>query len=422
VPSPAAVVAAPAVVALWANLSPTFPLALLLVGALALGRFVQLAWARRDLRSAARDPAVVRLALMLALSAGAVWALNPYGAAIFKESLRDPIPPLGVRLWPAQVPVYSWESRALIGSVLVVLAALRLSPRRFTLAEAVLTGGFAVWAWYDKRLAVWWLMLAPWLLAPHLYAMWAAVARRADKEQRPLSFFTRLLLSLSPYVLVGAAAVLVLLSAPARWAMGRPLPAAERVGPMAPYHLAGGLPDHAGAPRRVLNLPYWWGDYLLWRLPRGDEVFWYSRPEAALLLMPERDRARRIVPRLEGADLSAAEWQALLERYRFDTVVMQPESAPALADYLRAHRDGWEVIADNTAADAPGGGPASRGLVAVRRTDPFVLSMTGADAARACVGGLGLSPGVGPWSGLTHLPWAWPPRGQGAGTRKPAGP
>jgi len=48
----------------------------------------------------------------------------------------------------------------------------------------------------------------------------------------------------------------------------------------------------------------------------------------------------------------------------------------------------------------------SRGIVAVRQIDPFVLTLINADAVQASVGG-GMTPLAGNWSFLTHLPWNW---------------
>jgi hypothetical protein len=360
-PSRAAVVAAPAVVALWANLSPTFGFAFLLLGGLLVGRFFQEVRGRRSLTAAGRDLAVLRLGLMLGLSVAAA-CCNPY----LTDHLRDAFGPAGLavldaRLWPRLIPVDQWESRVVIASVLVVLAVLRLSPRPFTPAEVLLTATFAGWAWFDKRVAPWWLMLGPWLLAPHLKAIFdvarGAVARGREAEK------TSLVASASAPFLVGVAVVLVLLSPAARWAVGRPVPPEVRLGPMVPYHLAAVLTAREpGAPaRRVFSEPYWWGDYLLWRLPAGDQVFWYSRPEG---FMRPRGEA------LPGLDPSPAEWRALVERYRFDTLIVRADSWPGLSAYLAERPPGeWVVVEDNTSPDSPSGGPASRGRV-IRRADP----------------------------------------------------
>jgi hypothetical protein len=240
-------------------------------------------------------------------------------------------------------------------------------------------------------------MLAPWLLAPHLKAMfdavWAVGMAPNEAGAKPARRW--------PLALGGAAATaLVLLSPAAHWLYGKPLPQPRRVGPMEPQHLVNELLDRPAAARRVFTIPYWWGDYLLWRLPPEDRVYWYSRPEAWLHATGGATSA---------LDPSPAEWRALVERYRFNTLLVRAESSAGLLAYLRETPPGeWEVIADNTAAGSPGGGPDSRGLVAVRRSDPFVLSLAQADAAAACVSGLGLAPSPGQWSVLSNLPWAWP--------------
>jgi hypothetical protein len=196
------------------------------------------------------------------------------------------------------------------------------------------------------------------------------------------------------------AAVLVLLSPAARWAVGRPLSVEDRVGRTAPHRLADRLGEQDAAPRRVFTEPFWWGDYLLWRLPPRDSVYWYSRPEGL------RHRRGDVVP---GPDPSADEWRALTRRYRFNTLVVSADSSAGLSAYLAAQPPGaWEVIEDDSSA--------RRGQLVLRRADPFVLSLAGLDAAQACVGGgLGLAPTAGSWSVLTHLPWTWP---EAASTRR----
>lgn len=341
VPRWADVLAAAAIVALWANLSPTFGFAFALLGGLLVGRFVQEVRARRRLTAAVRDPAVRRLALMLGLSVAAA-CCNPYGTAHLHDALGTTgLAVLPSRLWPHLIPVDSWDSRVLIASALGVLFLLRLSPRPFTPAEVLLTAGFVVWAWFDKRVAPWWLMLAPWLLAPHLRAT-AEAWLRPDSSFRDTITRSRLLAGL----LAAAAAVLVLLSPAVCWAIGRPLPPEERAGP-APYQLVAELPREPG--RHVFSLPYWWGDYLLWRLPPGDQVFWYSRPEGFMNRGGD-----------PGRDPSPAEWRALVERHRFDTIVVAPGSTEGLRAYVAEEPPGeWSVRGDD-----------SRGLVAVRRPDP----------------------------------------------------
>ena len=69
-----------------------------------------------------------------------------------------------------------------------------------------------------------------------------------------------------------------------------------------------------------------------------------------------------------GLDPSPAEWRALVDRNHFDTILVGAESAPSLSAYLAEEPPGrWVVVEDNRPDGTPGGGPASRGLVVVRR-------------------------------------------------------
>jgi hypothetical protein len=270
------------------------------------------------------------------------------------------LPVLGARQWPNLVPVHLWESRAVIASVLVVLVALRLSPRRFTPAEVLLMTTFAAWAWFDKRVAPWWLMLGPWLLAPHLEAIYNAYRPAAPAREIP-----RWSIGVISFTLVCAAAALVLASPAALWAAGRPLSAERRAGPVAPPALAARLTERGPrAPEwRVFTLPYWWGDHLLWELPPDDQLFWYSRSEGYLNRRGNRPGAGTIPP--PGLHPSPEEWQALVEQYGFNALVVWPESSASLLDYLADRPAGeWEVFADGDA------------LLAVRRTGPGAAPLT----------------------------------------------
>jgi hypothetical protein len=155
---------------------------------------------------------------------------------------------------------------------------------------------------------------------------------------------------LAPSLALGAG-LLLMLSPAARWAIGRPIPPEERVGPMEPYQLAARLAEQEpSSGRRVLALPFWWGDYLLWCLPAGDQLFCYCRPESLT-------RSKADVP--EG-DPTPAEWNALVERYHFDTLVVRAESSENLRAFREQRPNEWDVIET----------PDGRGLAAVRRNNP----------------------------------------------------
>lgn len=346
-PTTADLVAAPVVVALWVNLHWTFLIAYVLIGAVVLGRFLTEVRARRGPSRALREPAVQRLLLVALLSAVAM-LVNPYGKNVLSLALHsDPPGPLFARQWGPLVPVQTAPGAVVLGLLVTTLFVIRLSPRRFTVTEVLLLVGFGLGAWLERPLAVWWVMLAPWLLAPHALAMaerfvaWGAWPARAARW-----------LGLSA---VATTVFLLALSPAAAWAVGRPLPTERRVGPTVPYRLAEALAAEPGE-QRTFCAPLLWGDYLLWRLPPEDRLYWYSHRE----LFAQRQRDDALIWLVRPASSEARE---LWDRYRINALVIGPEEK-ALYDYVRhegaAH--GW-VIKAEVGEEAP---PGVRGLLAVR--------------------------------------------------------
>jgi hypothetical protein len=153
----------------------------------------------------------------------------------------------------------------------------------------------------------------------------------------------------------GAAVVLMAFSPAAAWAVGRPWSAERRAGPTVPYRLAEALAAEPGE-QRTFCAPLLWGDYLLWRLPAEDRLYWYNHRE----LFAQRQRDDALVWLVRPASSEARE---LWDRYRINALVVGPEEK-ALYDYVRregaAH--GW-VIKVEVGEEAP---PGARGLLAVR--------------------------------------------------------
>ncbi len=349
VPSPAAVLGVPAVVALWANLSGTFPAAFLLIGGLLVGRFLGQARALRGPTRALRDPGLQRLILLAGLSVLAAFA-TPHGKTLLPHVLRLEQGVVTGGRWPDLIPINSPETRVLVASLLVVLFAFRLSPRPFATAEVLLVAAFAGGSWFDKRFVSWWLLLLPWLLAPHAQALLDALAAAAPAAARPRRWLT-------PVAWIGASlgtTALVLLSPAGAWLRGRPIPVEERAGPATPVRLAEVLCAEPERPRHVFCAPFVWGDYLLWRLPASDKLYWYSRQE---FFDSRHARAGNALI----ADPASPKGQAVLRR--LDAVVVSSaEPFQGLYDYMKHEgpNNGWDVLADETGAGV-------RGLVAVRR-------------------------------------------------------
>jgi hypothetical protein len=105
------------------------------------------------------------------------------------------------------------------------------------------------------------------------------------------------------------------------------------------------------------------------------------------------------------------DWRAIVNRYRLNMLALRGDGRSSrLFEHLLAEENKpaaeWQILYKGPPLDGREGGRPS-GLVAVRRVDPFVVSLAQAQAAQAAVGGMGMSPMAGQWGVLTHLPWFW---------------
>jgi hypothetical protein len=395
-------IAVPLLVALWTNLHGSFVLALVLGAVMLLGRAIEVAYARRNIAAVLADGEVRRLALLLVLAAAAT-CVNPYGPGYLMQIVRfgQTASLRLVKEWQPMVPLATYGGKAFVTSVVLVLVTLRWSPQPFRPAEVGLLVLFALAAWFAVRMLPFWTTVWPLVLLPHWQAIAAWSVERGPWSVEKAVVFRRTL-GTRTLVWAGGLAVLVLLvgSPSGRWLLGQgPRPLSERFQSETPVAPADDIRQPGPVPRRVFCSPAW-SDYLLWSLPPGDTLYWYSHWHC---YSPER-----MVDgfRLLGRRDPPNGWRSLLDRYRFNCLALLPdEDAKPLCAFLQAQRGQpaaeWDVI------------EYAVGLVATRRTDPFVAGLLGAEAAQACVAGQGLMPRASGWAFLTHLPWHWRDERQG---------
>jgi hypothetical protein len=157
--------------------------------------------------------------------------------------------------------------------------------------------------------------------------------------------------------------------------------------------------EHGRLPERDPFSPYSDHSHPLvdvWDLPPSASIYWYSHWDH---FTPQHmgDGARLLA-------LSAAppSWRSMLERYRINTLALEgDDAARSLRDYVLSPQGSaeWEVIYRDDS-----------GLVAVRRIDPFVVNLAGAQVVQGCVGAGGAPPLAGPLGFLADLSWFWPER------------
>jgi hypothetical protein len=357
VPSRRALGLVPLLLVLWANCHGSWPSGLILLGLALAGRAVEAG------RRAAADPAVRRLALILAGSTAAVLALNPHGPFIVTETLRMGSHP-NVRAMDEWQPI-AWDGFGLpqalyVGTLLLLAVTQLLSPRRFGPTQWLIILVFAPQPLFHQRMMVWWLLLVPWLVLPQ----WADGG--AGRLARWLG--DRSLPDLRRTVLAGLiAAVALLWSTPGQWLVtGQPWPLEKALGPGTPWRLARqvahpgdpsaawlpGLPAAGGPVFASETL----GDTFLWALPPERPVFVYTHVH---LFSPEHWRECAVVKRGEPG------WADVLARHRINLVVVESELHPQLRRGLWADPD-WKVVLDE-AGWTEKRDHRTRWMVAVRR-------------------------------------------------------
>jgi hypothetical protein len=417
------VVAAPLCVALWANLHGAFLLAFVPIGAAFLSRAWDVMGGRLRLSAVVEDATVRRLALTLVLSLAAT-CLTPYGPRYLSEVIkfgRTPSLQL-VGEWLPPVPLATYGSRTLAVSLLLVLAVLRWSPQRFTLSDTILLLVFSLGGWFTTRLVPFWMTVWPLVLAPHT----AALLRQAgwdrfvaDRSAAPAAGWFK---AWRPLVPAGACALaLLFFSATGNWLLGAPKPLQDRLREETPEVVARDLcappqPGETRAPLRVF-CSAWWTDYLVWKLPPEDQVYWYSHWHCYTV---QHMNDGNYLLALHGPP---HDWKAIVNRYRFNVLALlnkdkgdarglfgylleqwgRPDSEWDVTVYTDGFSPGIRVRTEELSPDKVWG------LVARRRVDPYVQTMTGAQFVPCCLGG-GTAAGTIDWSVLTHVPWIWPER------------
>jgi hypothetical protein len=390
----------PGVMVLWANLHGSFLLGLVFLGVVVAGHIVEQTRQSRLFAKGAAN-ANVRVWLLLFGLCLAATCINPYGPRLLIEVARFGNQPIlqYVKEWLPLAPLTTYESRILVASFVAVFVTLRLSPRRFGPADGVLLLLFGLSAWFSARMVPWWMSLWPFVLLPHWKAWLEQSLASSVKRGTPSSLQWRAFGGMGA---LGALALFVG-SATGQWLLfQQPRAAQAQTTDSTPVRasaeLKAWIESHPDAgPRRVFESVHW-SDYLVWDLPPSASVYWYSHWDH---FTPQNmgDGGR-----LLALSESPPGWRSVLERYRINTLVLKGDDiARPLREYVLSPQGGieWEVVYRD---DSQAGG-----VVAVRRVDPLVAGLAGAQVAQGCAGVCG-PPLAGQWAFLANLPWFWPER------------
>jgi len=324
----------PAMHAGWANLHGSFVMGLALLAAFVIGRSVDLVRRTGTLRALAHDQTVRRLLLWFELSAAAT-LLNPYGLGLFVELLH-------VGSHPNLRALTEWQSLnprtpqglLFLGSVVALAFAARLSPRRMAAWEPLVLVGLGVATLWSARFIVWWSPVAAVLLATHAHAAlrrwWPWVA---EPSPSPRS-------GKWSVVTVGLIWIGFAYSPLGLRVLHHTEPKLSTVvSSETPLGAVDWLNEHPPVGQ-VFNT-YEWGDYLQWAGPPGMSLFVNSHAH----LVP-----REVWQHYFSVIDVSVEWEAVLDRYGVNTVVVDKQYREPLIARLKDHPQWKSSYEDNQAA------------------------------------------------------------------------
>ncbi len=339
--------AVPIMFALWANMHGSYAVGLVVLACHAIGVAVQSLWRQKNLTAVAADPQVRRWVWLTEIAVLATLC-NPYGIDLLietarfgkNENLRDVLEWFPLRL-------IDFEGIQVSVAVLISFLLVRHSRRTFHPAEVLLMTLLAIMMASTVRMIGW---LAPvWTISmmPHLTDIWKrnesrvaewisslrteSDAESAEDEGEELSW------KLPPHAYTLFAGLCVWCAfalAPVSQSLlgSKPRQVEQILSKGTPHGVTKFLREDR--PQGLIWAPQWWGDWLVWDGPKDLQVFMTT----TLHLAPHS--VWRDYMRIAHAD---AGWQAALDRYAVDTIVMDKELQPVMHRAVRRSGD-WGVV------------------------------------------------------------------------------
>jgi len=326
----------PLLFAFWANVHGSFLLGFAVLGALCLGRGLDIYRHTKSFKAIAADPKTQRLFVITELAILAT-LLNPYGIGIYPAIHAISHNPNLANLveWdPLTLRMVHGKAMAVASIVLIIL--YRLTPRRVSFAEPILLIGLGLLAMWSVRMVIWWTPIAALYTFLHLNAVLKKYLK-SQQEQEEAEQPTRS--GLNTVVTIGLAWIFFAYT-PFGTIMlhGYPKDAAKykriyrrSVSPQTPFEITNYLHDHQ--PQGLVFNPYEWGDYLLWAGPANMKIFLNSHAH--------------LVPRdiwldyLHIANASSA-WRDKLDRYGVNTVIIDHQYRSRLIREMKNDTD-WKL-------------------------------------------------------------------------------
>lgn len=324
--------AVPIIFAFWANLHGSFVVGLATLGALTVGRAIDVFLRTRNLKLVFAESGTRRLLLMTELSAAAV-LLNPYGIGIYPEVFTisgNPNLKSLIEWDPLTLRMKQGQAAAIVSLLLIMV--YRLSPRRVSAAEVLLLVGLGGGALWTSRLIVWWAPIASYYFGLHASAAWKSWTKSAPREPKRAGLYSVSVLGMAWIFFAFTPFGGVILHGKKAEQQADQKNDVQHLSRTTPLEAIKYLNEHP--PQGLVFNSYEWGDYLLWAGPKDVQVFVASHVH----LIPSEVWQHY----LEISQFGPT-WKSKLDRYGVNTIVLNPTQHGGLADRLEEEKETWRL-------------------------------------------------------------------------------
>jgi hypothetical protein len=329
---------------LWTNAHGSFPIGLVFLGCLTLGRIAEAARDTKSFVGVFSDRGVRRWMILTQLAAAAV-LVNPdtidayINAVTFgrNPNLRDMLE------WN-EMHVRASEAIWLLASLVLLVFAVRHSRVVFRPAHVLLLAVFAVALVLNVRISVWYAYVFGFVMVPHLAELigrkWPRPAAVPDDEiVLGGGVFGR------SYIHTLVCVLLVwcgfALAPSAQPVLGGPERGPQRLyNKDTPLGATAFLREHP--PRGQVWNSQMWGDWLLYDGPPGVQPFVNTN---AVHVVPSR--VWRDYMSIARADRG---WLGLVDKYRVNTLIVSKNDQPRLSQQVRTLTGDWAVVYEDPQA------------------------------------------------------------------------
>ena len=324
---------------LWANLHGAYVVGFAVLGAAVIGSLVAAVfkhgsiggiWTDKQLRA---DVALIQLSLLAA-------CLNPYGIDLLLQTALFPTHPnLKTVLEWSPLEMISLEGIPMAMSWLFAAFCIRHSKVKFPVRDVVLLMLLSLAVCLRVRMIAWYAPIYFFAMAPHV----ADIARQLSgirfvaKLQSLFSFMSRP--SFHVALIAGFVTYLAFAFTPvSRHAMeGTVRPLEQIVSKQTPIGITDYFKEHPQTG--LIYAPQWWGDWINWELDGDVEVF--VSTNSIHLVPPEVwDHYMTMSRGRPGS-------QALMSRYRINTMVVSKELQPGLIKMMERNDDWKTAFSDD---------------------------------------------------------------------------